>query len=102
MYNNLKYEVKDGICYITINRPQAMNALNDEVLDELALSFRRRVDHLALRVERADGLIEISLRDLVRADGGQYFGFGGESAGGKSERDGQRGGRETVQFRHDG
>ena len=39
MYNNLKYEVKDGICYITINRPQAMNALNDEVLDELHAAF---------------------------------------------------------------
>lgn len=39
MYNNLNYEVKDGICYITINRPQAMNALNDEVLDELYKAF---------------------------------------------------------------
>ncbi len=39
MYNNLKYEVKNGICYITINRPQAMNALNDEVLDELHHAF---------------------------------------------------------------
>ncbi len=39
MYNNLKYEVKEGICYITINRPQAMNALNDEVLDELHAAF---------------------------------------------------------------
>lgn len=39
MYNNLNYEVKEGICYITINRPQAMNALNDEVLDELYAAF---------------------------------------------------------------
>lgn len=39
MFNNLKYEVKEGICYITINRPQAMNALNCDVLDELYKAF---------------------------------------------------------------
>ena len=39
MYKNLKYEVKEGICYITIARPEAMNALNDEVLDELFCAF---------------------------------------------------------------
>ncbi len=39
MYKNLKYEVKEGICYITIARPEAMNALNDEVLDELHAAF---------------------------------------------------------------
>lgn len=35
MYENIKYEVKDSIGYVTINRPKAMNALNTEVLREL-------------------------------------------------------------------
>jgi Enoyl-CoA hydratase/carnithine racemase len=35
MYENIKYEVKENIGYITINRPQAMNALNTDVLKEL-------------------------------------------------------------------
>ena len=74
----------------------------DEVLDQLALAFGRRVDHAALRIERAQGLIKIGLRDLVVPDGGQHFGLGGQGACGKSKRGGQRCGRKTVQFRHDG
>lgn len=39
MYKNLKYEVKDQIAYVTINRPEAMDSLNNEVLDELFTAF---------------------------------------------------------------
>ncbi|MDO4545358.1 MAG: enoyl-CoA hydratase-related protein [Bacillota bacterium] len=39
MFETLKYEVKDGIAYVTVNRPQAMNALNMQVLDELYTAF---------------------------------------------------------------
>ena len=35
MFENLKYEVKDGIAYVTVNRPKSLNALSKEVLDEL-------------------------------------------------------------------
>jgi len=35
MYENLIYEKKDGIAYITVNRPKALNALNSALLDEL-------------------------------------------------------------------
>ena len=34
-YQNLIFEKKDGIAYITINRPKALNALNKDVYDEL-------------------------------------------------------------------
>ena len=39
MFENLKYELKDGIAYITVNRPKALNALSKEVLDELFQAF---------------------------------------------------------------
>lgn len=35
MYENLKYEVKEAIAYVTINRPKALNALNTDLLGEL-------------------------------------------------------------------
>lgn len=34
--NNLKVEVKDKVCVITINRPKALNALNNDTLRELS------------------------------------------------------------------
>jgi enoyl-CoA hydratase len=36
---NLKYSIEDGICIITINRPDKMNALNIETISELATAF---------------------------------------------------------------
>lgn len=35
MYERIKYEVRDGVAYVTVNRPEALNALNKQVLTEL-------------------------------------------------------------------
>ena len=34
-YQNVLSEVKDGVSYITINRPKQLNALNKETIEEL-------------------------------------------------------------------
>jgi enoyl-CoA hydratase len=38
-YHNLLVEEKDGIVHLTINRPKALNALNQETMEELAKFF---------------------------------------------------------------
>ena len=41
MYQTIKYEVKNNIGYVTVNRPEALNALNKTVLEELFDVFGR-------------------------------------------------------------
>src|SRR2546430_14875347 len=40
-YQTLLFEIKDGIAFVTINRPDKLNALNDQVVDELADAAER-------------------------------------------------------------
>ena len=39
-YENIIFEKKNGIGYVTVNRPEALNALNDSVIEELDSVFR--------------------------------------------------------------
>ena len=40
-YKNIDFEVRDRIAFVTLSRPEAMNALNTETLDELTDVFSR-------------------------------------------------------------
>ena len=39
-FKNLLYEVADGICTLTINRPDKMNALNQDTINEIKQAFQ--------------------------------------------------------------
>ncbi len=39
MFDTLIYETKDGVCYLTINKPESLNALSASVLNELITAF---------------------------------------------------------------
>jgi enoyl-CoA hydratase/carnithine racemase len=51
-YETLLYEKRDGIAYVTINRPEKLNALNRQVMDELSACFE---------VIRHDGEVRVAI-----------------------------------------
>ena len=40
-YDTLLFDIRDGLAVVTINRPDKLNALNDQVVAELALAAER-------------------------------------------------------------
>ena len=49
-YHHLLYEIRDAVAIITFNRPKALNALNNELLDELARALDEIAQNEAVKV----------------------------------------------------
>lgn len=49
-YKNIIYEKKDGVGYITLNRPDKLNAINDVLLEELDAAFAAAEPDLEVKV----------------------------------------------------
>jgi len=49
-YENILYEVRDAIAYVTFNRPKVLNALNHATLSELRQALEAARDDAAVRV----------------------------------------------------
>ncbi len=54
-YQNITYKQEDGIALITLNRPQKLNALSDELMYELGHAFDTIQDDAAIRVAIVTG-----------------------------------------------
>lgn len=65
-YQDILYEVKDGVATITINRPRVHNAFRLETLDELIDAFKRA------EVDREVGVM------VLTGTGGKAFSSGGD------------------------
>ncbi|MBL23751.1 MAG: 1,4-dihydroxy-6-naphthoate synthase [Rhodospirillaceae bacterium] len=65
-YEEILYEVKDGVAWITINRPDVMNAFREQTLDELIDAFQST---------RHDPTIAVA---VVTGAGDQAFSAGGD------------------------
>ncbi|MDD4378241.1 MAG: enoyl-CoA hydratase-related protein [Eubacteriales bacterium] len=84
MYENIKFETKAGIGYVTINRPQAMNALNLDVLGELYDVFTKIADDDAVKVVIVTGEgkafvagADIAQMSTLNTVGGREMGIAG-------------------------
>src|SRR3954470_20935093 len=49
-YENIQYEKKNSIAYITVNRPKVLNALNMATMGELRAAFQDAKDDASVRV----------------------------------------------------
>src|SRR5690606_20269564 len=56
-YQDIKFEVEDGVAWVTINRPEVRNAFRERTLDELcdALGSTRNDPSIAVAVITGEG-----------------------------------------------
>jgi 2-(1,2-epoxy-1,2-dihydrophenyl)acetyl-CoA isomerase len=56
MYNHLIYGIKEGICTITLNRPEVYNALNPDLIQEITKAFIQAGEDSVIRVVILTGI----------------------------------------------
>src|SRR5258707_15489699 len=83
-FENLVFEKKEGIAYITFNRPKVLNALNRKTIEEL---------RDALLDAREDSAVRVLI--LTGAGEKSFVAGGGIGGGGRRK---PRGGKEVLVF----
>jgi enoyl-CoA hydratase len=90
-FENITYEVKGSIAYITMNRPKVMNALNRKTVEELNAAFHAAKDDATVKGVILTGAGEKAF--IAGADIAELSTIDGEKAGEFSEK-----GQETLSF----
>jgi enoyl-CoA hydratase len=90
-FENISYEIKGPICYITMNRPKVMNALNRRTVEELNTAFHAAKEDVTVKGIILTGAGERAF--IAGADIAELSIIDGEKAGEFSEK-----GQETLSF----
>jgi enoyl-CoA hydratase/carnithine racemase len=71
-YETIIYEVRNGVAWVTLNRPDALNAINDKMMEELWDAFDTAADddHVALAAITGNGRAFCAGADLKFVLGG--------------------------------
>jgi len=87
MFENILYEVRDGIAFLTLNRPKVLNALNAAAFNDLQSAFEAIRDEETIRAALLTGSGEkafaagADIAELAQADGihGRDFALRGQA-----------------------
>jgi enoyl-CoA hydratase len=75
MFENILFEVRDGIAFVTLNRPKVLNALNKATLDQLHIAIQAVRDDASVRAAILTGAGEkafaagADIQEISLADG---------------------------------
>lgn len=79
MYNSLLYTISDGVCVLTLNRPDVYNAFNEELSAEFIDALKKTAKDEAVRVVVITGSGKAfcsgqDLQDVKKAEGNRSLG----------------------------
>lgn len=86
MFKNIKYEVKENIGFLTINKPEVLNALDAEVLDEIdqAVDMVNSDENVKVLIVTGEGRAfvagaDIGAQSVLNAESGRNWGRNGSA-----------------------
>jgi enoyl-CoA hydratase/carnithine racemase len=96
IFETLRYAVADGVCTLTLHRPDRLNAVNTAMIDELVAAFDRIDADDAVRAVVVTGAGRAYCAGADLSGGGGAFAREGAGASAAEHRDG--GGRVTLRI----
>src|SRR2546429_7452192 len=86
-YENILFEKKNSIAYVTVNRPKVLNALNMATMEELRAAFH-------------DIKVDATIRVVIFTGAGEKAFIAGADIGGLAKQDAATGKEDTHRGQH--